>query len=93
MACMEATGGYPPEIVDDKGRFGVSGMQMEVSDDGALTGKFRVKRPAATTKPRGSWPEHWVDPVHEFDGHGIEASPEDLSGEAILATHVSSLYV
>ena len=51
-------GWLPPEIVNEKGEFSLSGMQMEVDDNGEATGKFRVKRPAGTSKPRGDWPEH-----------------------------------
>ena len=42
LACMQATGGYPPEIVNEKGEFSLDGMQMEVSENDELTGKFRV---------------------------------------------------
>ena len=40
-ACMQATAGYPPEVVNDKGDFSLNGMQMEVDDRGGLTGNFR----------------------------------------------------
>ena len=44
-------------------------------------------------KPKGDWPENWLDTVHEFDVHGIDADPLDRTGQAILNAHVSSLYV
>ena len=33
MACTQATGGYPPEIVDSDGQFNLDGMQMQVDAD------------------------------------------------------------
>ena len=93
MACMQATGGYPPEILNEKGEFSISGMQMQVDENGEGTGMFRTKRLAGTSKPRGNWPENWVDSVHEFNGHGVDASPEERIGEKLLMSGLNSLYV
>ena len=38
---------------------------------GFTFGKSRTFRPAGVTNPRGDWPAHWSDVIHEFDGHGI----------------------
>jgi hypothetical protein len=46
LACSQASGGYPPEIVNEGGRFDISGLQMEVNALGEPTGKFRKKREA-----------------------------------------------
>ena len=35
-ACQQATGGYPPEIVDSKGQFSLDGIQMEVDGEGRV---------------------------------------------------------
>ena len=92
MACCQASGGYPPEIVNIDGKFTLDGMQMEVDAQGESTGKFR-SRPAGVMRPRGSWPTHWTDSIHEFDGHGIDAPSEDRSGEESLSRELSVLYV
>ena len=55
-----------PEIVNESGEFSLCGMQMEIDDTGKQTGGFRVKRSGARIKPRGTWPDHWIDPVHEL---------------------------
>ena len=34
MACMQATRGYPPEVVDKHGKFNLDGVQMEVDSQG-----------------------------------------------------------
>ena len=93
MVCAQATGGYPPEIVNSKGQFDIDGMQMEVDAQGELSGKFRVQRPAGVLKPRGDWPENWTDCVHEFDGHGLNSLPKDRSGEEVLQAELMTLYV
>ena len=32
LACSQATGGYPPEMIDEHGHFSLNGMQMEVGN-------------------------------------------------------------
>ena len=94
MACRQASGGYPPEIVDSKGRFCLDGIQMEVDESGEATGKFRVRdRPGVVLKPEGEWPGHWGDFTHENDGHGLDAMPDDQDGENILGKELMSIYV
>ena len=66
---------------------------MEADSHGTPTGKFRTKRPLEEMKPRGSWPENWLDMVHGFDGHDIEANPSYHDGEERLARHLSDLYI
>ena len=66
---------------------------MEVDGKEQPTGRFRKKRPAGISKPAGSWPEHWVDPIHEFDGHGVSVEGEDRTGEELLLKEVNALYV
>ena len=60
---------------------------------GKLRKKTHAERPGETLKPKGDWPEIWLDTVREFDGHGIDSDPLDRTGELILDAHVSSLYV
>ena len=74
-ACSQASGGYPPEIVNEEGSFDISGLQMEVNALGEPTGKFRKKRRGEVLKPIGDWPENWLDNIHEFDGHGVDDLP------------------
>ena len=93
MARSQASGGYPPEIVNEEGRFDISGLQMEVNALGEPTEKFRKKRGGEVLKPIGDWPENWLDNIHEFDGHGVDDLPEDRSGETILKAELDSLYV
>ena len=52
IACCQATGGYPPEVVDEKGQFNLNGMQMEVDKDNNPTGRFRTSRPGRALRPR-----------------------------------------
>ena len=92
MLCCEATGGYSQEIVVDCA-FDMSGIQMEVDGKEQPTGRFRKKRPAGISKPAGRWPEHWVDPIHEFNGHGESVEGEYRTGEEFLLNEVNSLYV
>ena len=93
MACSQASGGYPPEIVNKKGEFDISSLQMEVNSVGESTGRFRTKRGGEILKPIGEWPENWLDDVHEFDGHGVEDAPEGREGEIILKGELDSLYI
>ena len=48
LLCCEATGGYPPEIVNN-GKFSLDNIQIEVDGEGKHTGKFRK-----LTRPAGS---------------------------------------
>ena len=41
MAFQQSTGGYPPEIVNGKGAYSLSGIQFEVDGQNEPTGKFR----------------------------------------------------
>ena len=93
LLCCEATGGYPPEIVNEQGEFTLDNIQIEVDGEGKSTGKFRKVRPAGVTRPPGDWPSHWADVIHEFDGHGIKADGEDRDGETILNEQLFALYV
>ena len=84
--------------MNKNGGFDFSMIQMDVDLQGEITGKFRkkktsVERPGEMLKPKGDWPENWLDTVHEFDGHGIDADPLDRTGEGTLDAHVGSLYV
>ena len=58
LLCQEASGGYPPEVVDNNGKFSMDGIQMEVDGEGDPTGKCRKVRPAGTSHPLGDWPDH-----------------------------------
>lgn len=91
MACCQATGN-PRYVERDDGR-GLSGMQMEAAAQGEVRNEFRMPRPAGVTRLRGSWPEHWADDIHEYDGHGIDAAGDDRTGEDILSRELLSLYV
>ena len=66
---------------------------MEVDGEEQPTGRFRKRRLVGTSKPVGNWPEHWVDPIHEFDGHGIDVEGENRTGEELLLNELSALYV
>ena len=67
LLCCEASGGYTTDSVT-VGGFCLDNIQVEVDGDGKHAGKFRMSRPAGTTKPPGDWPLHWSDMIHEFDG-------------------------
>ena len=92
LLCCEATGGYPPGIVDGSA-FDLRGISMEVDGKEQPTGRFRKRRPAGISKPAGSWPEHWVDPIHDFDGHGVRVEGKDRTGKEFLLNEVNTLYV
>ena len=78
MACTQASGGYPPEIVNEKGEFDASSLKMEANSMGDITGRFKKKkRGGEILRPIGSWPENWLDEVHELDGPGVDSSPAD----------------
>ena len=70
LLCCEASGGYTSEGVT-VGGFCLDNIQVEVDGEGKHTGKFRMARPAGTTRQPGDWPSHWTDMIHEFDGHGM----------------------
>ena len=92
LLCCEASGGHSTEDVT-MGGFCLDNIQVEVDGEGKHTGKFRMSRPAGTTKPAGNWPSHWSDMIHEFDGHDMNAAGEDRTGESILLEQLSALYV
>ena len=50
-------------------------------------------RPAGTLSPAGDWPAHWKDYTDEFDGHAMNVEGKDRTGENILASELSTLYV
>ena len=92
--CQQATGTSHVELVDSLGRFALDGIQVETLENGVETGRVRLKqRPGEVYRPTGSWPGHWGDFTHEVDGHGLDAKPDDIEGEAILNKHLMSLYV
>ena len=93
MACSEASGGSFPEIVHKKGEFDISSLQMELNAVEEATGRFRTKRGGEILKPIGDWPENWLDDIHEFDGHGVDDTPEGREGETILKGELDSLYI
>ena len=43
-------------------------------------------------KPAGNSPDHWIDTVHETDGHAIDEPSHDRGGEELLDNSMSSLY-
>ena len=59
---------------------------MEVEGE-RPTGRFRRKRLDDSHRPAGKWPEHWIDPVHEEDGHSIDSLDGD-GGEKAYCTMV-----
>ena len=68
-------------------------IQMEVEgENNKPTGRFRKLRPNETMKPQGTWPKHWVDPVHESEGHDIDGLAECRIGEGHLYNGMMSLY-
>ena len=58
------------------------------------TGRFRRKRLNDSHKPAGKWLEHWIDPVHEEDGHSIDSleSVSGCGGKCLLHNGMSALY-
>ena len=67
---------------NEKGEFDLSNVQAQIDSEGEFTGKFRLLKVDSAQVPDGEWPAHWVDPVHEFDGHGegetvIDSEPPD----------------
>ena len=66
---------------------------MEVEGEQQMpTGRFRRKRLNPAVRPPGQWPKHWMDTIHEADGHGMDGSPEDRGGEQILENGMCALY-
>ena len=43
-------------------------------------------------KPIGNWPDHWVDNVHEDDGHNIGEEACSHGGDKLLKKELSALY-
>jgi hypothetical protein len=66
-------------------------MEVEGEND-APTGRFRRKRLNDSHEPAGKWPEHWIDPVHEADGHDIDSRVDERGGECLLHNGMSALY-
>ena len=94
MACQQASGQETPDDIDDDDIFQLSGIQMEVDGDGKMTGKLRSKhRPTEILRPGGDWPHNLDDYTHEQDGHGVDAGPDDRTGEEILKGLIMSLYI
>ena len=60
--------------------FDLNVIQMKVKVENRPTGRFRRKRLNVSHKPAGKWPEHWVHPVHEEDGHSFDSLVNDLGG-------------
>ena len=78
-----------------KSRINLDVIQMEVESEGETqkpTGRFRRKRMNETTSPAGTWPKHWIDPVHESEGHDVDGSPVCRLGEGHLNNCMLSLY-
>ena len=68
-------------------------IQMEVEGEQNIpTGRFRRKRLNPTTRPSGQWPDHWIDSVHEADGHYMNDCAGLRGGETMLNNAMSSLY-
>ena len=68
-------------------------IQMEVEGGNRIpTGRSRRKLLNDSHKPVGKWPEHWIDPVHEADGHSIDSLVDDRGGECLLHNGMSALY-
>ena len=88
MLCQEATGEEPPGPLPEF----IYGIQVEVDGEDRPTGRYRRERGNGVTVPCGEWPVHWVDGIHEFDGHNVDAQPEDRDGEEWLMGELSSLY-
>ena len=56
-------------------------IQMDVEGENSTpTGGFMRKRLNDSHKPVGKWPEYWIDPVHEADGHSINSLVDDRAG-------------
>ena len=60
-------------------------VQMEVEgEENTPTGKFRRKRLNPIVKPAGNWPDHWIDTVHETDGHAIDEPSHDRGVRRVI---------
>ena len=55
------------------------------------TGRFRRKRLNDSHKPTGTWPEHWIHPIHEEDGHSIDSFVGDHGEQGLLHNGMSAL--
>ena len=92
LLCCEATGGYPPEIVVN-GKFTFDNVQIEVDGKGEATGKFQKARQVGVTHPTCVWTKHLADYIHEFDGHGNDATGDDRDGELFLGNGLHTMHV
>ena len=54
-------------------KFDLNVVAVEVEGEEIQTGRFQRKRLNPQVKPTGDWPKHWLDTVHETDGHNIDA--------------------
>ena len=70
----------------------LDGIQVEVDGTDRPTGRYRRRRGNGVVKPQGDWPTHWVDSIHEYDGHGVDAPLECRVGEDWLVGELSALY-
>ena len=52
----------------------------------------RFRWTTATRSPAGAWPDHWLDPIHEYDGHDVDGSCESRAGEDWLVGELGALY-
>ena len=43
-------------------------------------------------KPTGKWPEHWIDPVQEEEGHSIDSLVVRRGGEGLLHNGMSAMH-
>ena len=75
-------------------KFDLNVVQMEVEGEDSVvpTGRFRRKRLNDHYAPTGDWPEHWIDTIHEADGHYVDARGDDRGGEKLLSNGMSALY-
>ena len=87
LSCQEASG-VLPDVVPAW----LLNVQVEVDDNNALTGRYRRSRKNGVTKPAGAWPDHWLDPIHEYDGHDVDGSCESRAGEDWLVGELGALY-
>ena len=72
--------------------FDLNVIQMEVGGENRPTGRFMRKRLNGSCKPAGKWPEQWIDPVREEDGHSIDSLVNDRGRECLLHNGMSALY-
>ena len=73
---------------------GISNIQVEGVNDQNYVEHFESwskHRRDCEVVPKGAWPEHWIDRVHEPDGHALRSDPNDSTGEDMLAEMLSTL--